>query len=183
MGTPLKRLLIVGELLPLALLVIAASTGTPTLNVTRSTGTPGAPLIIHGTGFPPGEVVALYIDQPNPYLYLNPPPGPIADSTGSFTDSLKWPGAFYDPSKHVDPSKPGVHSVCGDTGYPGSTQPIAVKACTDFTVLGATATPPASDGGPSLPLPIIGAGIVVVIILGIAGQWLMTRSSSSSGRR
>src|SRR5256885_3399124 len=148
---------------------IAGSPPSPTIDLTKTNGTPGTPLIIHGTGFPPGEIVALYIDQPNPYLYLNPPPGPRADAHGEITDSLKWPGSFYDQNHHIDPSKPGVHQVCGDTGYPGSTQAVQVKACADFTVPGPSPAPALSDQFPSLPLPVIGAAIAIVIALGVAG--------------
>jgi hypothetical protein len=159
----------------------AASTAAPAIDLSKTSGSPGTPLIIHGTGFPPGEIVALYIDRPNPYLYLNPPPGPRAGADGSFTDSLKWPGNFYDTGHVVDPSRPGVHSVCGDTGYPESNQPIAVKACTDFNVIGPSPTPgPAPDQGPSLPLPIIAAAIAVVLGLAIGGQVWMQRQAKPS---
>jgi hypothetical protein len=177
-GTTLivKRLAAIA-LLAMPLLLIGA-TPAPLIDLSRTTGMPGTPLIIHGTGFPPGEVVALYIDQPNPYLYLNPPPGPRAGADGTITDSLKWPGKFYDVSHVVDPSKPGVHTVCGDTGYPGSNQAVAVKACAQFIVLGPSPTPgPGSDQGPSLPLPIIGAAIVVVLGLAIGGQIWMQRQA------
>jgi hypothetical protein len=175
----LRRLAAVA-LLAMPLLLIGASPA-PSIDLSRTSGTPGTTLVIHATGFPPGEIVALYIDQPNPYL-VNPPPGPRAGTDGTITDSFTWPGKSYDVSHVVDPSKPGVHTVCGDTGYPGSDQPVSVKACAQFTVVGPspTPTPPAgSDGGPNLPLPIpiIGAAIVVVLALAIGGQvWLQRQS-------
>ncbi len=163
---------------PLPLTALAASQPSPSIDLTRTSGSPGTPLIIHGSGFPVGAVVALYIDQPNPYLYLNPPPGPRAGADGTFTDSFKWPGRFYDINHVVDPSKPGVHIVCGDTGYPGNANSVAVKACAQFTVIGPSPTPGiGSVQGTGLPLPVIGAAIVFVIVLGIGGQVWMQRQS------
>ena len=154
------------------------STATASIDISRLSGLPRTPLILHGTGFPPSEVVAIYIDQPNPYWYLARPPGPTADARGEFTVSLMWPGPNYDISKRVDPTKPGVHLVCGDTGYPGSSPPILARACTQFTVPGPS--PVAATGAdqlPSLPLPLIAAAIVIVLVLGVAGQWWMQRQS------
>jgi hypothetical protein len=181
MAPILRRLPALG-LLAMPLLLISASPA-PSIDLSRTSGTPGTALIIHGTGFPPGEIVALYIDQPDPYL-VNPPPGPRAGADGTITESVKWPGKSYDVSHAVDPSKPGVHTVCGDTGYPGNPNTIAVKACAQFTVIGASPTPTplaGSDGGPSLPLPLplIGVAIVVVLALAIGGQiWLQRQSKT-----
>ena len=162
--------------------MLIAASPAPEIDLSRTSGTPGTQLVIRGTGFPPGEIVALYIDQPNPYLYVEKPPGPRAGADGTINVSIKWPGNSYDVSHAVDPSKPGVHTVCGDTGYPGSAQPVAAKACAQFTVIGPSpaATPPAAqDRGPSLPLPIIGGAIVLVLALAIGGQvWLRRQSKT-----
>jgi hypothetical protein len=152
------------------------------IDLTRSSGGPGTALIIHGTGFPPGEVVALYIDHPNPYLYLNPPPGPIAATDGTVTDSLKWPGKNYDSSHQIDPTLAGTHLVCGDTGYPDSHQAVSVKACAPFDVLGPSPSPGQTGTGSGLPLPLVAVVVVAVIGLAVGGQWLMTRGSQTEKR-
>lgn len=171
--------------------ILLSSTGATTLQtptpspaasieLSKTSGPSQTSLIVRGTGFPPGEVVALYIDRANPYWYITRPPGPTADARGEFDVSLKWPGSNYDPFKKVDPTKPGVHLVCGDTGYPGSSQLIAVKACTQFTVPGPSPTPAAGpDQLPNLPLPVIIAAIAIVIVLAVGGQWWMQRQGSS----
>lgn len=162
--------------IPCLLLLPLASPNSPTIALGPVTGQTATSVTIHGTGFPPGEVVAIYIDQANPYWYIARPPGPTADPSGEINVSLKWPGSNYDPAKRVDPTKPGVHLVCADTSYPGNNQPIAAKACAQFTVPGPSPTPGTGpDQLPSLPLPIIGGAIVLVLALGIAGQWWMQR--------
>src|SRR5438045_8332521 len=172
-------------LVAMASIGLASTVGAataPTIILSDISGPVGTPVTVTGSGFPPGEVVALYIDQPDPYLYLNPPPGPRAKADGTFAAQFKWPGANYDTNHRVDPTKPGVHEVCGDTGYPGNPNSVAVKACAQFTVVGVSPTPtPAagSDQGPSLPLPIIGAAIVLVLALAIGGQvWLQRQSKT-----
>lgn len=156
-----------------------ADTATPTLTLSIDAGMPGTPVVITGAGFPAGEIVALYIDAPNPY-FSNTPPGPRADSQGAFRESIKWPGNSYDRTHKIDPSRIGPHSVCGDTGYPGNSQPIAVKACAQFVVL----VPPTSSSTPSpntqgaetgIPLPIAGAVLVILLALGLT-VWFSTRN-------
>lgn len=168
--------------IPCLLLGPFASPTSPSITLSPSSARTGAVVIIHGTQFPPGEIVALYIDQPNPYVYVEQPPGLRAGADGTINVSIKWPGSSYDVSHAVDPSRPGVHTVCGDTGYPGSSQAVAVKACTQFTVIGPSPTPTqpvAQDQGPSLPVPVIVAAIVIVLVLGIGGQvWLQRQSKT-----
>ena len=142
-------------------------------------GPPGTALSITGSGFPPNEVVALYIDSPAVYLEQ---PGPVADSHGSFQENFKWPGKTYDPSGVIDPTKVGPHTICGDTGYPSSTQPVAMKACAQFVVeasANATPTSGAQPGlvGPSLPVPVVLVALGVLLALAVAAYWF-TREST-----
>ena len=115
----------------LALATMVAAAAGPTVKLSVDSGTPGTPVTITGTGFPPNEIVALYIDAPGTYLDV---PGPRADDQGNFTKAITWPGQIYDSSGRVNPAKPGTHQVCGDTAYPGSDQPVPAKACAPFLV-------------------------------------------------
>src|ERR1700724_941127 len=110
---------------------LAATPATPAITLNVQTGPPGTTVTITGKGFPPQEIVAPYIDQAGPFLDV---PGPRADDQGAITKSFPWPSRNYDPAGKVNPIVLGPHEVCGDTGYPGSTQPVAVKACAVFTV-------------------------------------------------
>ena len=135
------------------------------ITLSVSSGRPGTPLTITGSGFPPSEFVALYIDKQVPFLGL-----PIrADAEGVIRDDTKWPGKEYDSSGAVNPTAPGQHSVCGNTAYQGSNQPIASNACANFMVE-AVASPSAaaggSGGGASLPEILVALAIVVVIVGG-----------------
>lgn len=151
---------------------IGALAASPAITLSTSSGQTGTSIDVRGTGFPPNEIVALYIDQPGPYLSF---PGPRADGSGSFHMTFAWPPKTFDKSGHVDPTKPGPHLVCGDTGYPGSSQAVAVKACTQFLVNG-TASPSASPGSPG-NVPIVVIVVAVVVLIGLAVSiWLTLRS-------
>ncbi|MFI5283090.1 MAG: hypothetical protein ACHQ0J_08170 [Candidatus Dormibacterales bacterium] len=150
---------------------LAASSGSPTITLTAQSGLPGTPLTISGSGFPPLEVVALYIDSPGPYLG-NPPPGPQADAQGAFQQNITWPAKNYDLSGKVNPAKAGPHEVCGDTTFLGSTQAVAAKACAQFTVN--TIATPAS--APGVPIPLALGGFVILIVLGVVAVTRMRRS-------
>jgi hypothetical protein len=150
---------------------LAASTTDPAITLTVQSGLPGTPLTITGSGFPPGEIVALYIDSAGPYLG-NPPPGPRADANGAFQQSITWPGKNYDLSGKVDPTKVGPHDVCGDTTFPNGTQAIAAKACAQFTV-NATPTPAAAPG---IPLPLAVGAFAILIGLGVGAVVWLRRS-------
>ncbi len=153
---------------------LAASSGPATITLTVQSGLPGTPLTITGTGFPPLEVVALYIDSEGPFLG-NPPPGPQANAQGEFQQSITWPAKNYDLSGKVNPAKAGSHNVCGDTTFPGSTQAIAAKACAQFTVN--TIASPAS--APGLPIPITLGAFVILIVLGVVVVMRMRRSDQT----
>jgi hypothetical protein len=110
----------------------------PSVTVTPNSGLPGSRVTARGTGFPAGDAIAMYIDSGPPFLGT---PGPLADSTGSFSLDFVWPNVT------------GQHQVCGDSGYPGSTQPIQVKACGTFTLLeGPAVTPPPTSTVPPTPV-------------------------------
>ena len=157
------------------------SAASPTLALSVAKGRPGTAVTITGSGYPPGEVVAIYIDLAEPYL-LAPPPGPRADPQGTFTAHFVWPDNRYDTSGRIDPSKPGPHMVCGDTAYSGSTQAVTAKACAQFEVLAGPSPsptpgqtlPPAETPGP----PVSTVLVVLVIFLALAGgaAYLMRRT-------
>jgi hypothetical protein len=136
---------------------------------------------ITGSGYPPDEFVALYIDQPSPYIGT---PGPRADAQGAFKFQYVWPDQTYDVAHKVNPSSPGVHSVCGDTNYGSVSQQFPGKACTQFVVEGTPASPatnspaaiPANASGLS-PIEVIG-GIAILLALAIGATLLIRRSAS-----
>jgi hypothetical protein len=150
------------------------------LSLSVTTGAPGTPVTISGNGFPRGEVVALYVDVPGPYLFN---PGPRADSSGAITAAIVWPDKNYDTTHHLDPSTPGPHTICGDTGYPGSTQPIAAKACATFNVLAVpspssatiqSATPAAAPAGS--PTGTVLVVVAIMIVLAVVAFLLLRRA-------
>lgn len=105
----------------------------PTIKLQPSSGEPSQSFTITGSGFPPYEIVAIYVDSPDQLLST---PGPPADPTGSFTaDAL------------MRSVGSGPHDICGDTGLPAGTQQYVVKKCATYTVLGPTL-------GPVSPSPI-----------------------------
>jgi hypothetical protein len=175
----LKRHLIVASLVAGWLLVgtpanaaQAAQPVSPTITLSPTAGTSGTRVTISGTGFPPGEVVALYIDSPIPFLG-NPPPGSTANAQGGFSQTITWPDKNYDPSGRIKPAAIGIHNVCGSTTYPGTTQTSNVQACAVFTVQSGP-TPstspspsPSSSGGLVGPSPLT-VGIVIGILLVLA---------------
>jgi hypothetical protein len=168
---------------PSVLVALAADPSpspTPGITLVVKSGVPSTPLVIVGSGFPPGEIVAIYIDSPGPYLGF-PPPGPRADAQGAFQQNLKWPGKNYDVSGKVDPTKAGPHNVCADTSYPGSTQPIAAKACAPFQVQVVPTTPtpspsPVAVPASGYPLPIVLGVFVILIVIGAGAVLWMRRS-------
>lgn len=174
-------------LIVLAWLVMGAASPSPVpinpkiaLNV--SSGGPGTVVTVTGTGFPPLEIVAIYLDTEPPYLPdrdpSKKPPGPNADGQGSFTETFVYPNATYDSTGHVKPTTPGLHAICGDTTYPSSAQRIPGRACAQFEVL-AAASPtaaPASGGSSGASVPeLIGALAVVIAVL--VGMFLWMRRS------
>jgi hypothetical protein len=154
-----------------------ASPASPKITLSVDHGPPGTLVTIAGSGFPPSEIAALYLDSPSPYLDV---PGPRADSQGSFQQNITMPGKGYDPAGKVDPTKVGPHNICADTGYPGSTQPIAVKACAVFTVepgpspTTASSSPQPGPASPALPIPAVLVAFGVLAALAI-GTFVMTR--------
>jgi hypothetical protein len=140
----------------------------PTISLSVTSGTPGTLVTVRGTGFPPGEIVALYIDSPVPYVG-NHPPGPVSDQQGSIVDTFKWPDQNYDATHRVDPSLAGPHQVCGDTGYPGGSQPVAAKACAEFHAVALPSPSPTLQPAPgqpaSLPELLAGSAILIAIVV------------------
>jgi hypothetical protein len=135
----------------------------PAIYVIPSFGHPGDRIAVSGSGWPPGEIVALYLDSPTVLLG---DPGPRADAQGNIYWTLKFPR-----------STPGVHNLCGDTAYPGSQQPIAAKACVQLELLATAATPsPTSSPAPARGFPFFLAGLGIVIVVAIGSVLLFRRS-------
>jgi hypothetical protein len=160
----------------IVILISCPSAGTASSTATSSSasvvlspasGTSGTQVTITGSGFPPGEIVALYIDVAGPYLGF---PGPVADAQGAFVQTVRWPAKNYDATHRVDPSSAGSHAVCGDTGYPGNRQNDAVRACAQFVVeAGALATPtPISAPSPWGSQTVFLIGFVILATLAVA---------------
>lgn len=164
-------------------LAALAAQSPPSIALSVSSGLPGTPVTVTGSGFPPGEIVAIYVDSAGPYL-ANPPPGPSADAQGNVRVSVMWPGRNYDLSGHVDPTVPGPHAVCGDTAYPGSTQQIPARACAQFQVVAvaSTATAPPANSIASFPVGTVLVAFVVLMLL-TGGLLLLTRRSDDQRSR
>lgn len=142
----------------------AAHAASPTITLSVDSGPPGTHVTITGAGFPAGEIVGLYIDAPVGYIGA---PGPRADAQGNIAEAFAWPGKGWDPTKQVDPSKPGTHNVCGDTMWPGSTQTIAAKACAPYLVPVSTSSQqPNTDFSRLFLLAIVGFAILVAAAVG-----------------
>jgi hypothetical protein len=159
--------------------VLPAQADAAAIALSIDAGAPGIPVTVSGSGFPPNEVVALYIDSPSVYLGQ---PGPVADAQGAFQQDIKWPGHSFDPSGVIDPSKVGPHSICGDTGYPSSTQPIAAKACARFMVERAPNATPTTGaqpgpGIPTLPVSVVLLAMGVLLAIAVIVYWF-TREST-----
>ena len=137
--------------------LLPAATSQPTITLSVTSGPPGTPVTISGSGFPPDQVVAIYIDMPGPYLGF---PGPKADAQGAFHVDIKWPGKNYDDTGHIDPARPGVHLLCGDTQLPNSRQAVPANACAQFTVQvvrspSPSTSPAATPRATGLPIPVV----------------------------
>lgn len=156
------------------------ATGPPIIALDVNSGFAGATVTITGSGWPAHEIVALYIDHAPPYIGQ---PGPVADVQGNFSQTIKLPGHDYDSTGLVDPARPGPHQICGDTGYPGSTQVTKVNACATFTVLPGPS--PTASLSPAVPQPPVPASVPVPIILlglavlaaAVAGLLFLTRKA------
>src|SRR2546426_10011499 len=147
---------------------------TPSITLSVTSGKPGTSITISGSGFPVDEIVALYIDSPEPYIGSSPP-GPRADAQGKLRDSFLWPDNKYDPSHRIDPSKAGTHLVCGDTGYPGNDQAIHVKACAQFNEIPLPSPTPSAGNQPSaaisMPELAVALAILVAVVVGTVIWW------------
>jgi len=161
-------------------LVVSIASTDPTITLDVTSGPPGTAIKITGTGFPAGELVGIYIDSG---AFMIGQPGPLAEANGNVQYSFPWPDTGSGNGV-VDPSKPGPHQVCGDTAYPGSTQPIAAKACATFMVEAGppsptptpSLTPAPPPASPSLPVPAVLAAFVVLAAL-VGGVLWLTRKS------
>jgi hypothetical protein len=182
-GTLTQRMIRLGGILAIAWLVVAfrpAADASPSpvpiqpkIALSVSSGVPGTVVTINGTGYPPLEIVAIYLDIEPPYLPDRDPnlkpPGPVADGQGSFHETFVYPGPTYDATGHVKPTTLGLHAVCGDTAYPGSTQRIPSRSCAQFEVL---AQP--SPSGATVP-ELLGAFAVLVALA--VGMFVWMRRS------
>jgi hypothetical protein len=153
---------------------LSATAAGPAVALSASSGKTGTTINVSGLGFPPNEIVAVYIDQPGPYLSF---PGPKADGQGAFHMTFVWPPRTFDKSGRVDPTRPGAHAVCGDTGWPGSTQPVAAKACAQFTVEGGPSPSPTEVPANTADLVPVAIAAAVILIVGGA-IWVWVRRSA-----
>jgi len=144
----------------------------PQLTLSQNVGLPGTQITLTATGFPANELIAVYTDTPKdgspadgnvagPFFGT---PGLFADGQGTLEQTVAWPGngQFF----KVNPTTAGPHTICADTGYPGSTGPDKVKACAQFLVQ----APPAV---PTLLLHPISGGVGTRLLIegaGFAGQ-------------
>ncbi len=100
----------------------SVSPAVVSVTVDPASGSNGDLVTIEGRGFPPGELVELYLDTPD---YLLSTPGPFADEIGGFSGAVR-----------MVTHQPGAHEVCGDTGPPlNGSQTYKVKACAQFNVI------------------------------------------------
>jgi hypothetical protein len=165
-------------LAPLWNAVGTTAAASPQILLSPTSGPPGTHVTITGSGFPSGEIVALYIDLPGPYLGQ---PGPKADAQGAFHITTTWPDNKFDSSGRVKPTEGGSHNVCGDTSA-GLSQPIAAKACAQFVVEAGPS--PSASSVPSPPAPgLVGPSppavavvIAIMIALGVITFVLLRRA-------
>jgi hypothetical protein len=131
------------------------------VSISKTSGLVGSKFELTGTGFPAGEVVAIYPDTPTQYFGT---PGVESDSLGSFQFGIDWPARNYQ-TYAIDPTTPGPHFVCADTGYPGSNMTIQVRACAQFVIQALSPTLTLSPtSGPVLSLTTLtGHGFVPLV--------------------
>lgn len=139
----------------------ASFTIEQSISISKTSGLVGTHFELTGTGFPAGEVVAIYPDTPSQYFGT---PGVESDSLGGFQYSIVWPGRNY-LTYAVDPTTAGTHFVCADTGYPGSNMTVQVRACAQFVIQALSPTLTLSPtSGPVLALTTLtGHGFVPLV--------------------
>jgi hypothetical protein len=89
--------------------------GQATVTLSPNSGPPGTKVTIAGSGYPPGQLVDLYLDTPNLY------PSAQIDAQGHFLQEMFLPRTTV-----------GNHLLCADAGEGG--QQYSVKACAPFSV-------------------------------------------------
>lgn len=139
----------------------ASFTIKQSVTISKTSGLVGSQFELTGTGFPAGEVVAIYPDTPSQYFGT---PGVESDSLGGFQYGIVWPTRNY-LTYAIDPTTAGPHFVCGDTGYPGSNMTIQVRACAQFVIQDLSPTLTLSPtSGPVLSLTTLtGRGFVPLV--------------------
>ena len=176
----LRKLAVGGYLAAMsAAMTINVAAASPQLSLSVTTGKPGTNVTISGQGFPSGQIVALYIDSPDPYIGQ---PGAVVQPDGSFQFPFQWPDNSWDPSHKVNPGTPGPHQVCADTSWPGSQQTRAVKACAEFIAQpgpsptpSPRASPTAPSKGPGLTPTSILIVIGVMVVVGAVTCFILRR--------
>lgn len=125
-----------------------------TIRLSADSAAPGAHLGITGSGFPPSQVVALYIDNPATHLDV---PGPQTDSHGAFERVVNIPNATAGP-----------HQICAAATSQGD------PVCAPLTIVRAapSASPQSSAplSPPISPLLLIAFGVIFALAL-IAVFW------------
>ena len=163
--TLVRGLVLVAGAAGLAATLLTARAAAPSITVSPDTGASGTSVTITGAGFPPGQIVALFIDFPGPFLGQ---PGVTADAQGGFKRTITWPDKTYDNTGRVKPTAVGIHSVCGSTTFPFSNQTSNVQACAVFTVQAGPSPPPSPSPSPESSTALVGPPpITVAIVIGI----------------
>ena len=154
---------VVFSILALAQVALAAS---PTITLSLTSGAPGTSVTVTGAGFPPGELVSLYMDKPGPYLGT---PGPNADAHGNFVTRVEVP-----------PVSAGPHTICGQAPSQST------ATCVDFTVLSAPITAthapsptpqPAASDNLVISRSTLITVVVALVVVGGGAYWLGRRST------
>ena len=129
------------------------------ISLSVASGPPNTYVAISGKGFPPNELVEIYLDTPDAHLGY---PGPHSDTQGNFKESDVIPGTTV-----------GRHQICADTYFP-SPQAHNAKACAAFAVvaLAASSTRPPNTStnltrGLPLPAALAVLGLLAIFAVGL----------------
>jgi hypothetical protein len=116
------------------------------ISLSLDSGSLDSNVVAVASGFPPNEYATLYWQNRAPYLMGTP--GPYIDRWGHFEMDTQDHGlrsgvTFFITNLSSFPL--GDDQFCADTG---SQQAFAAKACAEYKVAGATATPSAAPSQP-----------------------------------
>jgi hypothetical protein len=116
---------------------------------------------VTGTGFPPGEIVALRIDNSNAFCDI-PEHTPRVDANGGITRNCQISAPPF--------MSLGTHQLCADSGW--AAQPIKVVTCATFS--SESVMWPSSSDSPPSPSPTPASLVIVARPAGgsILAAWL-----------